>query len=107
MRKKIKSKNLKQPFWKLNIEKDIEIFNDGGWHFNNLYTVEKISKKLKTFPHQEFSGEKYSSEENIYKKINNFQDLYDRGHTYQKIEIDKSYPKYFLDNISKIKDYIL
>ena len=107
LRKKIKSKNLKQPFWKLNIDKDIEIFNNGGWHFNNLYTVEKISKKLKTSPHQEFSGEKYSSEENIHKKLNNFQDLYNRGHTYQKIDIDKSYPEYFLNNTSKIKDYIL
>ena len=107
LRKKIKSKNLKQPFWKLNIDKDIEIFNNGGWHFNNLYTVEKISKKLKTSPHQEFSGEKYSSEENIHKKLNNFQDLYNRGHTYQKIDIDESYPEYFLNNTSKIKDYIL
>ena len=89
------------------LDKDIQIFQEGGWHFNNLYSVEKISKKLKTSPHQEFSDEKYSSEQIIQKKISNFQDLYNRGHIYQKISIDKNFPKYFLDNITKFKDYIL
>ena len=70
------------------IDKDIQIFQEGGWHFNNLYSVEKISKKLKTSPHQEFSDERYSSEQIIQKKISNFQDLYNRGHIYQKISID-------------------
>ena len=107
LRKKIRLKNLKKPFWKFNIDKDIQIFQEGGWHFNNLYSVEKISKKLKTSPHQEFSDERYSSEQIIQKKISNFQDLYNRGHIYQKISIDKNFPKYFLDNITKIKDYIL
>ena len=39
--------NLKKAFWKLQYEKNIQIFDDGGWHFNNLYDAETISTKLR------------------------------------------------------------
>ena len=35
-------------------EKNIEIFENAGWHFNNLMSPEDISLKLKTFAHKEF-----------------------------------------------------
>ena len=56
MRQKVQVKNLSSPFWKFYKEKDIEVINNGGWHFNSLLTPEEISKKLKTFAHNEFSG---------------------------------------------------
>ena len=107
LRKKIKRKNLKKPFWKFNVDKDIEIFEDGGWHFNNLYILEKISQKLKTSPHSEFSDSKYSNIEIINQKISNLEDLYNRGHKYEKVQLDESYPDFFLTNPEIIKDYIL
>ena len=36
LRKKIISKNLKKSFIKIFVEKNIELLDDGGWHFNNL-----------------------------------------------------------------------
>ena len=63
LRKKIVKKNLLKPFWKIYLEKNIEILGNGGWHFNNLYSVETISKKLKAAPHQEFNSDKLSYEE--------------------------------------------
>ena len=89
MRQKIKSKNLNYNFFRIDKEKNIEIFNEAGWHFNNILSPEEISLKLKTFAHSEFADEKFSSvskviEEKIEKKI----DLFERGHKYFKVEID-------------------
>ena len=44
MREKIKKKNLNYKFYRFDKEKNIEIFEDGGWHFNNLMKPEMISK---------------------------------------------------------------
>ena len=107
LRKKILKRNINKSFWKFNIEKDIKIINDGGWHFNNLYPVEVISKKLKVFPHQEFSSDKFSNIDIIKKKISNLEDLFNRGHQYKKIEIDDSYPEFLIKNIERYKYYIL
>ena len=107
LRKKIIKKNLQKPFWKFYLEKNIEILENGGWHFNNLYSVETISKKLKAAPHQEFNSDKFSSEKAIKDNISNLKDLYGRNHKYKKIIVDDSYPRFFLDNYDKLKDYIL
>ena len=46
LRKKIKSENLKKSFWKIQYERSIELIDQGGWHFNNMYTPEIISEKI-------------------------------------------------------------
>ena len=107
LRKKILSKNLKKAFWKFYIEKDIQLILKGGWHFNNLYDLETISQKLKVFPHKEFSSKNYSDTEIIKNKINNLEDLFERGHKYEKVDLDESYPKYILNNLNLFKDYII
>jgi len=107
LRKKILKKNLNKPFWRLNIEKKIDIFENGGWHFNNLYSPKIISKKLMVFPHQEFSSENFSKVEIIKKKIQNLEDLFNRNHKYKKIYIDNTYPKIVLEKLSLFKKYIL
>ncbi len=107
LRKKILSKNLKKPFWKFYIEKDIQLISDGGWHFNNLYNLDTISQKLRVFPHKEFSSKDYSDREIIKKKINNLEDLFGRGHKYEKVNLDNSYPSYILNNLDLFKDYII
>ena len=48
MRQKIKIKNLKYSFFRLDKERDIQVFKNGGWHFNNIMTPKDISNKLKT-----------------------------------------------------------
>ena len=106
LRKKIRKDNLKKPFWKFYIEKNIELFNKAGWHFNNLYTPAMISSKLKAFPHTEFSGNEFSSVKVIKKKIQNYQDLFNRNHMYYKIKINNNYPKFIINNLKKFKKYI-
>ena len=106
MRQKIKSKNLKYNFFRFDKEKDIKIFENAGWHFNNILEAEEISVKLKTFAHTEFASEKFSSTKQINQKIKNKIDLFERGHKYEVIKLDDSFPKYLLRNIEKFKNFI-
>ena len=107
LRQKIVSKNLNYKFWRFDKEKSIQLFNIGGWHFNNIAKPKYISQKLKTFAHTEFANEKFSSINIIEKKIQNQVDLFERGHTYKKVELDESFPSYLIKNKSYYKDFIL
>jgi len=107
MRQKVKSKNLKYNFLRFDKEKNIQIFDNAGWHFNNILSPKEISLKLKTFAHTEFAEEKFSSIYVIKKKIDEGVDLFERSHNYQKIDIDKNFPKYLLQNLDKYKKFII
>ena len=107
MRQKVRSRNLKYNFFRFDKEKNIEIFKNGGWHFNNIMRPETISLKLKTFAHSEFSGKKFSDIEIIRSKIERKVDLFDRGHQYKKVELDNTFPKYLVSNYEKYKPFIL
>ena len=106
LRQKILKKNLKYSFLRINKERSIEILEDGGWHFNYLLKPEEISTKLKTFAHTEFNKEEYTNIKKIKDNIDNFKDLFNRGHKYQKIEIDKNFPKYIFENKEQLKEWI-
>ena len=106
MRQKIKSKNLKYNFLRIDKEKSIELFDEAGWHFNNIFSAEEISLKLKTFAHTEFMNSKYSSISVIREKIEKKIDLFERGHSYESMKIDNTYPKYLIENIDKYKKWI-
>ena len=99
--------NKHEPFWKFKTEKSIEIIEEGGWHFNNLYNFETISKKIKTFPHKEYDIEKFTNIENIKKRINNMEDIFDREYKFEKISIDQTYPEYVKKNIELFRDYLI
>ncbi len=107
MRQKIKSKNLKYNFFRFDKEKSIQLFQNAGWHFNNIMQPEQISIKLKTFAHSEFSDDKYSNAKIIKSKIQKKIDLFDRGHQYNVIPFDESFPEYLFSNYELYKDYIL
>ncbi len=107
MRQKVKSKNLKYSFFRFDKEKNIEVFENGGWHFNNVMKPELISLKLKTFAHSEFSEKKFSDVKIIRSKIEQKIDLFERGHQYKRIELDDTFPKYLVSNYKKYKSFIL
>tara|TARA_Y100000816_G_scaffold63467_1_gene41975 strand:+ start:82 stop:891 length:810 start_codon:yes stop_codon:yes gene_type:complete len=107
MREKVRKKNLRYKFYRFDKEKNIQIFENAGWHFNNVMSPEKISKKLKTFAHNEFSSEEFSSVDTIRNKINAKVDLFNRNEKYEVVRIDESFPKYLQDNLLKFKDYIV
>ena len=105
MRQKILLKNIKK-WWRIDKEKSIEVINNGGWHFNNLFSVEEMSTKLKTFAHEEYEGEEFSNIEVIKKKVKERKDLFNRGWVFDKVNLDSSFPDYILNNQEKFKDFI-
>ena len=107
MRQKVKKKNLKYNFLRIDKEKDIEIFDDAGWHFNNMMEAEQISLKLKTFAHEEYAKNEYSSIEVIERKIKKGTDLFGRGHVYKKVALDESFPEYILNNLKEFQKFII
>ena len=107
MRQKIRSKNLKYSFFRFDKERNLETFEKGGWHFNNLMSPEKISLKLKTFAHTEYSSKEFSSIDVIMDKINRKVDLFNRGHNYQRRVLDNTFPEYLIKNIHLFKEWIV
>ena len=67
---------------------------------------EKISLKLKTFAHKEFSSDEFSSVKNIRDKIDKKIDLFNRGFNYKVVEIDNKFPEYLQKNMKKYKNFI-
>jgi beta-1,4-mannosyl-glycoprotein beta-1,4-N-acetylglucosaminyltransferase len=106
LRQKIVTKNLKYSFFRIDKQKSIEVFKDGGWHFNYLLKPDEISNKLKTFAHTEFNNEKYTKTDIISYKIKNFYDLFQRGQKFKRIELDKTFPKYILENKNEYMEWI-
>lgn len=105
MRQKVLVKNLKK-WWRPDKQKNVELINDGGWHFNNLFSAKEMSIKLKTFAHSEFSGKKYSDIDIIKKKIKEKKDLFNRGQVFNKVNIDNTFPQYIRNNQYKLKKFI-
>ena len=107
MRQKVIRKNLQQPFWKFYKEKNIQIFDKGGWHFNSLLKPEDISLKLRSFAHTEFRSSEYSNIDVIKKNIFEKRDLFQRGRYYKKVDLDQSFPDFVLKNQNLFNDWIL
>jgi beta-1,4-mannosyl-glycoprotein beta-1,4-N-acetylglucosaminyltransferase len=107
LRQKVLVKNLKYSWFRFDKEKNIELVNDGGWHFNNLMKPEKISLKLKTFAHTEYESNKFSDLSIVKDKILNREDLFNRNFVYDKIYLDKSFPEYIIKNQKKYKEWII
>ena len=106
LRQKVVAKNLKYPFWRIDKEKNIQIIKDGGWHFNYLLKPEAISRKLKSLAHTQYDKKEFYDIEIIKDKINSRNDLFNRGHIYQKVDIDDTFPRYIFDNKEEFQEWI-
>ncbi len=100
-------KTKKRPFWKFFKPKEPQLILDGGWHFSFLKNPKDISIKIKSYAHQEFYLDKFIDEEKIRNRIESRTDLFDRNIKYKKVEIDKNYPEYILNNKEKFKKWII
>ena len=114
LKKKLKSpqwlRNLKfkeYPFWRIDKERNLQIIKNGGWHFSYLQTPENISEKIQSFAHGEFNKSEIVDLKNIYSKIQNGQDIFDRDHNFKKVELDSSFPSYILNNKKKFEKWLI
>jgi len=86
---------------------DIQIIKDGGWHFAYLHTAQNISRKIKSFAHGEFNKKNLTDEKEIQKRIENKEDIFNRGYDLKKIDIDETYPDYIRQNLELLKNWII
>ena len=90
--------------WRLDVlfsnykERDLEIINDGGWHFTNIKTPEKLYEKLKNFGHHDEFDESGIDLNFIKSKINNKEVFYD--HFLDKKDPNKWRSNYKLKKVS-------
>ena len=132
--KACKKKDLKSPQWLRNVRDrkypfyrldtlfsdlkyiDVEIIQNGGWHFTNIKKASEIEHKLKSYlHHREFELNPLSAEQ-IEKIINNKKAIYNLnvdkrlskigdGVDLEKIE-NKNLPNYIKENIVKYKEWL-
>ena len=115
-------KNKQYPIWRLDTlfsktkQTNLQIVENGGWHFTNIKTAEEIYTKLSNFGHHnEFdtSGVTVKDiQECIDNRIVNYNHLADQtadnkytaNYKLQLIE-DKLLPKYLINNKKNLKDW--
>ena len=107
LRQKVLPINLKYSLFRIDKERDIQLINNGGWHFNNLMKPDMLSLKLKTFAHTEYASKKFSDVKIVKNKIKNFEDLFNKNLIYKKVLLNYKFPKYILKNKKKLKNWIL
>ena len=107
MRQKVLKKNLKYKFWRIDKEKNIQIINDGGWHFSYLLTPSEIQRKIKTFAHTEYNKKKFTNLKIIKNKIKKGLDLFNRNIFFMKKKLDQTFPEYILKNKKKFYKWII
>ncbi len=115
-------KNKKYPFWRLDtyfsdIKKiNLKIIQNGGWHFTNLKTPEKLFEKLSNFGHHDEFELSNLTVEKLREKIknkevfyNHFADKKDKlrwNHNYKLKKMDDIFlPKYLIQNKSKYNQW--
>ena len=103
----------KRPFWRIDKLRLNNIIDNGGWHFCNLKKPEELLNKYKNlcetndpYHFKEKIDDKYLSLSEIKKKIDQRIDIIGRNDKFKKINIDKTFPKYILENINEFKDWI-
>ena len=97
----------KYPFWRFDKIRNIQIIDNGGWHFAYLQTPENISKKIRSFAHGEFNKSDLTDEKKIEEKIRKNIDIFNRGYKLKKVDIDNSFPDFIFKNIDQFKKWII
>jgi len=96
----------KYPFWRIDKPQNIQIIQNGGWHFAYLLKSQEISKKIISFSHGEDNKKDNTDINKIEDKMKNFIHP-TKGFELKKIEIDESFPKYIMNNKKKLNEWIV
>ena len=115
-------KNKQYPFWRFDTlfsktkYNNLEIIKDGGWHFTNLMTVEKLYEKMSNFGHHNEFDESGLKINDIKNKIENREMFYNHfldqtnpnkwKNDYKlKIINENKLPLYVMQNKEKFKEW--
>ena len=96
----------KRPFYKFYKPKFDKFINDGGWHFSSVKSAEGIYKKLDSYAEQQWNNDNFKNLDIIKRKIQKKEDLFDRNHKFEVVNVDISYPNYILKNKDRFENFI-
>ena len=103
----------KRPFWRLDKFRLNNIIENGGWHFCNLknpknllYKYQNLCETNDPIHFKEKIDEKYLNLDEIKKRINKGEDIIGRNDQFIKIDLDKSFPEFLLNNQFNYKEWI-
>ena len=106
-------KNKSYPLWRIDTylsdikQTNLDIIDDGGWHFTNIKNPVDLFKKMKNFGHHDEFDESNLTIEDLNEKINNGIVFY--NHFADKESKDKWKYKYKLKKIGNhlLPDYLI
>jgi beta-1,4-mannosyl-glycoprotein beta-1,4-N-acetylglucosaminyltransferase len=115
-------KNKKYPFWRIDAhfsklkEVNVDIIDDGGWHFTNIKTPEDLYIKMKNFGHHDEFDLSNLSVDDLRKKINDGVVFYnhssdktseDKWRNNYKLKVVENHilPNYLVKNKNNYKDW--
>ncbi|MDB9760383.1 hypothetical protein OAB59_00225 [Pelagibacteraceae bacterium] len=92
------------PFWRID-KKNMQIIDNGGWHFSYLLDLNKISEKIKSFSHSEDNIKENTNIDNLQIKLDSLIHP-TKNYKLKKINIDESFPNYIQDNVASFDKWI-
>ena len=95
----------KYPFWRLD-KRNLQIIDNGGWHFSFLQTPGQILNKVQSFSHGEYNNGELDIKK-IEEKITNNEDIFNRGFNLKKVELNSAFPDYITQNKEKFSKWII
>ena len=104
----------KRPFWRIDKARLNNIIEDGGWHFCNLKSPEKLLYKYRNLCEtndpinfKEKIDEKHLNLNEIKKKIENQIDIIGRNDSFTKIKLNENFPEYLLNNKEFYEEWLI
>ena len=82
----------------------LQIIHNGGWHFNNLFDLDKIREKIQSSVHTELDTMEVRSKLDERYKMG--RDIYS-GKQLQIVQIDETFPECIQNNLKEWDDYII
>jgi beta-1,4-mannosyl-glycoprotein beta-1,4-N-acetylglucosaminyltransferase len=74
---------------------------DGGWHFSYMGGLERVKQKIEASSAIEWNNDNVIN--NLERNLKEEKDAIFRGDYLIKVDIDETYPQYFLNNLDKFK----
>ena len=94
-------------FWRFDKVKNIQIIENGGWHFSYFLSPTEIVNKINSSPHEEFINDKNLDKNIIQQRILSLSDPLGRKKTFKKINEMNILPEEITTNFQLYKEWFI
>ena len=86
---------------------NVQLIENGGWHFTWIFKMPDIVKKIESTAHQEFNRSEFKDPQYIEDMIKSGRDFHKPKSRYQVQPLDQQFPRFLLENPEKFRDFLL